>query len=1133
MDSSSQRQNDWLKPLTQNDYYQSFRTHVIGERAAVAPDIIEDDFIIFGQNKELAIYIYKTKASCGMEYISNAIEICMKGLLYVNTSSDISTSYSATEELIVDDWPLPSSYCNIYNVALNTKQISDEIQSQTKNTRFEMNNSFHKESDPITKKRKRSLETDVSGDKKKLEEIDIESLLYKVLSKEIIPDKILIYGLVSLVFTNHIPFSIIPLHCKDKRNVLENILNSGKMEYMLQGQISELSSIGLVRMYRDIIENEWRSIPHVLTIETYFNNKNEIILGNEEENEHIHSTIFTLYEQTIQTQSEDSSKVIPPFYVKCKNRPLSGPSSYTLLLRSIFLYIMSHFPQQPPSSTCVFHGKIEHNILQTLIDTNFVIDILTPAITYKSNQTTVSDVLKYYLVSLENISGASLALSTVSQSSLAGILTGQEDTFIVERIFKEMKSENRKEEIRVYLQTFMTPLSTFLLIDKTNGRFTVPIVYQDSLRTLFLGIKCVDKTSNHIIILAREAHLGQDDKTICDFALDEHVTAGIELKGDKKLIASLMLESTNKLVTLVHMIKKLCNDNIGTRILTEYISIGDHTDFFSHVFYSINDNEEIELHEVDLDVVREQIVVFAIEQLYKANHSFVKAKYVHEDNINNYIVFIDDMYHIYPKEDEDTAKQLKEHQFLFANTPNTNVAYVLKWLLSSHLTDKFLNITLQLNPKIQQFVSSVQEYMRNDTHFCTIILTVIHDVISALPSALLVSSGETFQLLLQYVAHNNIKEQLDTYDSNIKTSLIFCLEENLGYIFLQKESGTLYFLDKDTLMPDVGKISSLNILHKNNVNRLESWEIFQSYSKELQQLYWRNVIRTNFDIFSEFINGPYFNIGLMSSYGVEDTKLLDYGKTKVIDILTTLIKETPLGAIGNLYPIVSKTIDNTVYKTVYFSQITYMCLSKENKPVFVISKGNKANIADILLLHYLTKQEVGFGFAFIKRNIDTVYKLAMLTDNSEKTNAFYSLKTVQDVLDFFKPMYGNHIYTQELNDVFLRDVEMTVDQFHTSYIKETSFLTQLNIWRHRWKNIFNNNYNLLPAMLRHINCLTTDIINLKSHISVNYKEPVNNVLQYNVFKYDIVETIHLNENCLTFVLNKPSEVMSALNLKEH
>ena len=1103
-----------LVPLTSISYYNSLREHVIEkEKNGYGVNMAEDDLVLVDYKSSPILYIFRSGTSLDMNYVSEALKICSKGLIFLNTYTNISVQWESITKMLTDDWP----YMPLFKKGVSLDSVSKSFHYGT--TDKEVTDELSQRS----AKRKRIEDHEVFSSEGGYNEIENRKALFrKIIASKIVVDELMIYGLFEIMLKNRYPFTVTPLHCSiQKANVLKKLIVSAKNKMTL---LSESHSIP--DYCELIIENTFESLSQICNVEAYFNAENEIV--PKEQKEHHYSTMFTTCMDTTNNhQNNNNEKAIPPIYINCENRPLHNVNHQILLIRSIFLQLLSYFPNKLPGIPAIKHEHIKPHLLRCLIETDFVISVLTPATAYRSKSTTPMDILRYYFFCLEAISGTSAILSGISQYNLTIILLGKYDIDAIEKRFKQTREIDTKARIRHCLQKCMTPINSFLDVNVKEGTFLLETIYSDGKFFLQVGLKIIEETSN-CIVLARNADLGQQTSVTHDFAFDPNVIQNINLDRHGELIAALIVEGTDRIRSTIHLIKTFFPDNkIGNRILDEFVLLDCNSNDITSLFYTIQDAKLL-LKNVDLNKIQDQLITHALDVLYQTHNPLISGRYM-ETNNTQYVLSIENEYHIYPIDDDDMKSIIRE-------IPITSTLYadqIMKWLLHTNYknhTEKLLMLIQDLNPQAYSLVSSAFAFwiaLEYDISFYELILSIIIDVISNESSPIIITNVDTLKTVINTVAKKDIDRKLSLFDSKVDSSFIFVLQNISAYVFYQK-NGFTYFLDSETFRPDSGALHALNILNEDNVHDVDKWKTFHEYDISLQQLYWRNLIKTNIDIFHTFIKESPCIACFLKSFLCDNFKIFFYDILSITSIFTMLVKETPLGTQGNILDIISRQFMQNCKKT-KFSEHTIFYLSKDNIPILILSDRNKGSIADLLLLHYLIFQNI-IGFAFIKKENDNIYKLAMLTDKSENTQQIFALNTIEDIFKFFTKFYGKYGLIN-IDDIFPCDVEMENIKHRPSYYKESNVLTHLNLWRYEWPREINKNYNILPDIIRYGVCMFSICTKARTYISLSYVSPVNNFLSYESISHKWKEEIGLSDKCLTIIFESPEEVKSTLRCK--
>ena len=125
-------------------------------------------------------------------------------------------------------------------------------------------------------------------------------------------------------------------------------------------------------------------------------------------------------------------------------------------------------------------------------------------------------------------------------------------------------------------------------------------------------------------------------------------------------------------------------------------------------------------------------------------------------------------------------------------------------------------------------------------------------------------------------------------------------------------------------------------------------------------------------------------------------------------------------------------------------------------------------------------------------------------------------------------MYGSCSYVaNSIHD----DFAVKVVEYLPPYYKETSVLTHLNIWRAKWPNSINIDFNFLPALLRYSFCILHPVLkrqSQKAQISLSYRSPINSLLEITSLKNMSYEVIYLNEKCSRIKFINHAELVGAI-----
>ena len=1106
---------NFLPTLTSEGYYQSFFNYLqtINLTKASALTIYED-WLIFDKNHQPVLFVYRTNKSDQMESVVKAFTIVMEGLLYLNTCVDLLHQCSSLDMLFSDDWPFRD-----LEIGNDKLFVSEELYENNEGRQsFKRKLSLDENEDCLPQTRVKRIQSEVV--KSHIDNCntteEIKSLIIEMISQDVICDHLTIYGLIEVIWEEKLPFTVIPLLCFNKREILQKIISLSIMREILNPVINDRNDIKVLSILKQMVTTDFTLEQNAVSIEAYFDEYGRILTP--EKPHKVHSTMFILHDDILCSKGSES-KTIPPMYINSKQRPLKSKQNKILILRSLLLNLMSYFPKQPPHLPGI-QRTLPGIMLSSLIETGFIIKVLTAAITYKSEKTSATDILLYYFLCLQSIAGNSKCLMSINVADAAVILMGQKDDKQKEEDFRRIISCGQKDLILQFLKENMVPLSSFLLISEETGTYIPPLVYKDDNRKLHFGISYNSENSS-TNVFCRDADLGTEITHECDFGLMEDVVKEINLYQDKKLLGALVVEATNPFVTLTHFIKRLCNDNCMSAIFDEYqsfITDEDNKELLKHLIEF--EGTTLIVGGIDLTSSKDVLLLRALNTLYEMKSPLIKAKYM--SNTNNslqYIVFFEGKFVSLPSQNHALTDQINNHREIFNENCNVKISDVIKWFSLSILTPPVLkSIYLQLNPTLTTFIASLFDFFKRG--FNKIVGEILEEVInSSEVSKPSVSCGDTLESVIQMVAKRNLYDVLKNYETHTKLSHIFTVCNDRSFVLFHGKSALVFFTDGYSFLHYDDVLTSKNE---------EMWNKLHFLDTTIQQLLWRNLVRTDFESFKGHIHSEVFNSSILYSYGCKNIKLLEFGNSVTENIFSLLIKSTQLGEKGDIFEIIDKYMSKFDYPKLSWSQQATMYISKKNRPIFLAMAGDDSNICDLLILHYLTTQDLLIGFAFAKFKSASFPHLTMLIDNSAKTKQFFALETINNVLDFFRNKYGNFIYTyhpfKDRNDCIM------IDKF--SYSKETSILTQIILWQQPWDSTLNVDYNLLPSLIRYAYYINPIKTLLKPFSSLNYTASKNilEITECDNFKYQIV---HLNNSCSTLIFENTKDLLTVLQEKKY
>ena len=797
----------------------------------------------------------------------------------------------------------------------------------------------------------------------------------------VIENKILLFGLIQYLFKDIAPFAIVPIHCRNKVTFMKDILDNLSIEDIISYNGALSNNCLIPQAGLSMIPEQTPLYYNKFCIEGYVNDNNEIVtMGT------MHSAIiaiiFTLYSDKKVCNFNKTDKAIVPIYISSPHQPLkfSSNSNQVLYLHSLFLYFLSLFPGELPNLDILYNKGLMVS-LSSLISFDFMVTVLVTIIVNRSSVTTVVEIFQYYLKCLQSMSGPSVAFNALTLTNIGFILTGKYDinVFEVEDIFAKLM--HNKESIRMYLTKHMTPLTDVFIIDSIRGIFTVPQVYQDSWRELRLGI--VHKEGN-FIVLSREARLGQNKTTSCDFVFDKEVIKYIDKNRDKKLMSALVVEAHDHLLALIHLVTQLANEKYTKEILSEYhrSTLNDGTSDKMLQNLIMYDNGNILLKEIDIVSAHSELIRCSLDRMACTNEGLVRATY-RKDNAVQYILYINNEFVTYPKDHIHISSSLNDYSALFLNHANACFPLVVEWVLSSinYLTD-FEHIVQQLNSKLTLFISSISLFISNTE--CTFVI----DILKFLREISRKNANENSLTIdnhtLSDIVNNMSEKSIHEYRHEDKVSDIFCLDADMGFLFYMAETNVTYFLDKETLLPFKSDLSSLNFLYTAH-NRQGAIDDFQKHDKLLQRIYWQHTSFHNNQKFKSITNNPRHRLLLLQSFGFDTIKMIDFSREYIWQVLTVMVHEN-----GNrtVFDIADDVMSNENCTKITFSHCAIFYINiAHNIPSLLIVDGNNQNIADLLLVYYMLSENMGFAFMSV-HNPD-ICSLVFLSDNCQKCTSFF------------------------------------------------------------------------------------------------------------------------------------------------
>ena len=1122
MQSSFLTECNWLQPLTEEEYYKSFCSHLVGKGYAIESGIFGDsDFLVFSDTAdEPAIFIFPKNAFNYLSNFNKALDTVMKGLTHLKTQADINVQCASVENVFNDTWPHTKTKSE------TVSEISDMILQRepvTEIKALKRKRELINHEETSTRVIKKTFFHHIQEDDNLEMKAETRALLSKLVTSKILRDRLIIYGLTQMLWRDSMPYTIIPIHSSNKLHMLEKILSLTLMRHVLIPPGKAFFDTDIIGIFLELLDNENSSIPHVLTIEAQFDESNKVV--NDVENSHlVHSSIFTLYDDTIQSKSNnESDRGIVPMYIKCNQRPLNGNGDSILILRSLLLYILSFFPDNLPNLQ-VLHGNLDEAKLLSLIETDFVIEVLSILLTHKSRNISTSQIFNYFLLSVQCLCGTSNALSSISPVDISVILTGQKDVLKLEYHFDNIED---KHLIKTFLQKNMTPLDHILVVDKENGKLRPQIIYQKGSLELYLGIiPSIDESSDHHIV-CREAQLGQSINTLNNFGLDKNVIKNINLTTDNQLIFALIIEGTNSISTFRNLVDQLCFDKYTSKILQEYEELvlkDNHYQFGKELI--IFEDDQIRLTDINFLHFKDQFVLQALDLLIEVKNSSVKAKYMIDRN-KQYVLWFHDRFITFPNHEREILDIINKDALLFRNDIETDVCLAIKWICNHHSFSELQSIACQLNPTITNLLRSAVEFFNNTNHIIfTEILEVIHHVLTNLPSRPSLTHDSSLQSVVnKSILDVNSFEQIVEFCAKKTCSQIFKIQQNNGYLFYYDKSDYWYFLDDKTLLPFGNQLGALNIVETwYQMSHNKACEEFDKYNNILKQLYWKNITKNHQELLEKIVQSSLFYCEPLLSFCPKSMNILEYGSNHTCNILTELILTTPLGSKGKIFEITSNYMEKLKYFKVSLGDEAIFYVTKENKPVLLIINGTDVNMVDILLLQYITTQDILMGFSYLKLKTDDTFKMVMITDNSEKSNELFSLQTVNDVFKFLQTKYGDYKYICNIKDI---DSEMyTKSSFH----KDTSVLTYLNLWRHKWDNVVNYDYRMLPSLVRYAYHIFPHKSSLKPYFSLNSTSPKSDLLQEDMYINFPLKTIYINHSCISLIFENTHDVLKVFDL---
>ena len=1153
--------NKKLSPFSKYDYFLNFYQH------AVNTDLLnqqgkykKNDLILYNDDDDerSSILYICPKNQLGNEFIQffEIVNLTLKSIRFLEREEDDrkkkDKEYEDISSIIKDDedyWTINS----IVNCASLNNVIS--IQDEYKMTLNDKDEIICNSNSCKNQKRKRSFDEDdtmditdhyniqdkdmkagkITKSENRMDtDIDPKSNLLSILedfvNNKTIIDERLKFGILENILRDTMPFfSIIPLHCLNKLQIIETILTSAVMCNLDKS---------FIYTYDMISNHAFKTLNNVFTIETYFNENNEIIMPENSSN--CFSAIFVLCKDVIQCRAS-REKQIPPIYMKCKERPVI--SNKVLLLRSYFIHIFSsYFPNPLPNRLCDILKDIalERDMLLTLLNKRFMIEILSIAFAYKSMETKTTDILEYYLKCVEYFSVPIPVFRSLSCQDLNLMLAGLNSETEDMDTDDSQKYSSSKFSILNQLNTHMIALEDFLIYDDKHKYFTVPIYYEDAQRKLRIG--CLQNK----VIIGREGNLGQDITVYRDFGLDDKVVKNLNVSRDKKLISALLLEATNTLNTARYLISKLFQNKVIDYVLNEFhISCQISDDDINEKLFKTNPHFDL-----DLFTLKDEYLNYALNEMYENQHSSLCYRNQFGSNdMPIYVIYFENRYYILPKNnDNNDSFTLYENELNHIDFQNVKTFNILEWLINRnekinndikiHFIKKYDN-----ESHLSNLIKSMETYERNFKDVYEILLNNIYNSLKQSYQSNLdfPSHITSFNSLVDFMAEN-LNEKVKSYSDFIlafKKPSIFSLPDNLGYITFDSENKRILFLGKDSLLPYSDQLRYLNVLE--NIDD-EKWIKFLGYPIMLQQLYWRYILSSNYDLFRQYLSNLNFNSALFRSFNCDTIQLLAYDmKHNIENIFQKIIKETLFGDKCNIFEIVEGEMksNKNISHVLNLDGMSVYVSNKTNQPYLILLEGNDHDVVDILLLQYFSQFKISLGFAFIQDGDSETYKLAMLRDDSEQTKRLFRLRTVQDVFDFFQNLYGSYIYTHKIekdspnNNISDDDNDDDIIMYKEIQGDEIKILTYLNMWNDKLQKRVNSNYDIFPAIFRFAFYLFPNkALGFEPYITQNYSLAMNNVLQYNNSDIEITKTLlPLDKDHSILLYKSPREVNKALGEK--
>ena len=1099
-----------LKPMTDHEYCVALCNYFI--RYENGKSIFNGDAVLF-HDQIPALHISPNFDSAVASLFDEALLITMQNISYLenNVTSHTDENFNPVD----DDWNVgrmvtqfKSDYVD-QDMEISNSDCDKIVQSSQINHLVGLQNM----------KRKSGLSSNVILEKRQKRDMSINEILVDSVSNGVISSDVVLLGVIEVIERRRLPFRLAPIHCRDKKTHLMDMLQKAEMVY------GNMTVSRKIAAYTEIVRGDDNPLKHVKDVHIRFDVENNII-RNSEYFHRFHSIIYTLESETMKSAGSTGVKSIAPLYMTCRDRPVSDR---VVCMRSFLLYLLSYFPKKIPDNISQQCKSItlDSDVVMSLIDREFMIALLKITLAHKSQDTTSVDIFRYYFQCLDVLTGHSPTIRSFTSSDLMYILTGKDQCDTIEAL-KDMSG------IQSFLETNMIDLSTLLHYDKEDGCLRTQLVYKDNRqRIVRMGILC--KSGKHRVI-GRELKLGNEHTVTSNFVSTSTILNELNVKSDGKLIACLLVEGRDIVDTLHILISNLCKSEHRTPKILSILGIFKKNQIGVDLplkILRVNSTDPGEVFKnVDILEICQDAILCALSRLHQdRTHAFLIGK----TEINSSDVYIlkgtDEyiLFSISPKNDAvlDRCNQL------LSSSRFDSVAEIIRWVMDTEIGEILTHILLQTHPTLSKFVKSVKDYITStDRSTSTAILNITIDILESTQQHRIFGDQNNLQSLIDNLSVH-ITPNILNEPKNIP--MIFKLTGDMGYLFTDRNHHSFLLVDQVNLKLFGGKLSELDVLQ--NIADTK-WEQFGMYGILTQQLYWRYVVQFRSDDFKSYITCNEFNWSVLKSYKCQTIKILGFDTEKLRSIIKTLIETTPFGMCGDVSGIVvsemSKHRDKI--RTIHIDEsVLYYVSMKDTKPVLVVLfNGTDGEMTDILLLQYMTRHEVGMGFAIIKE-CGSPYKIAMFVDSSSTTEEFFSLTTVDGVFSFMRKKFGNFLYTYESDDesgAMKAKCVLSSDANSALRHCQTPILEHLKVWYDKQlKFLINLDYDILPNLFRYAHHVFPYADEYKPYISFNHSPSCDNVLNYDIYKDMLKDRKNIGEKHSVLIFEKPEEVKQLLRQK--